>query len=73
MPLHGVRAAAIICHGGSSVRAIKNAVPVTQDFVRNRVNDRIHDEILRMTASRGVGGGIQAASDMNLGSLDDAR
>jgi len=48
-------------------------VRVTQDFVRNRVNDRIHDEILRMTASRGVGGGIHAAGDMKLGSLDDAR
>jgi hypothetical protein len=31
------------------VRAIKNAVRVTLDFVRNGVNDRIHDEIVRMT------------------------
>ena len=73
VPLLGVRAAAIICHGGSSVRAIKNAVRVTQDFVRNRVNDRIHDEILRMTASRGVGDGFDAGGDMKLGGLDDAR
>jgi glycerol-3-phosphate acyltransferase PlsX len=50
VPLLGVRAAAIICHGGSSARAIKNAVRVTLDFVQNRVNDRIHDEIARMTA-----------------------
>jgi phosphate acyltransferase len=49
VPLLGVRAAAIICHGGSSARAIKNAVRVTLDFVRNRVNDRIHDEVLKMT------------------------
>jgi glycerol-3-phosphate acyltransferase PlsX len=49
VPLLGMRGAAIICHGGSSARAIKNAVRVTLDFVRNGVNDRIHDEIARMT------------------------
>jgi glycerol-3-phosphate acyltransferase PlsX len=52
VPLLGVRGAAIICHGGSSVRAIKNAVRVTLDFVRNRVNDRIHEEIVRIAAGR---------------------
>ncbi len=50
VPLLGVRAAAIICHGGSSARAVKNAVRVALDFHENRVNDRIHDEIARMTA-----------------------
>ena len=70
VPLLGVRAAAIICHGGSSVRAIKNAVRVTLDFVRNRVNDRIHDEILRITAAsapRGplTGGGAMASEGLN--------
>src|SRR3989442_2233077 len=45
VPLLGVRAAAIICHGGSSGRAIKNAVRVTQEFVSNPLNDRIHDAI----------------------------
>src|SRR5258705_8742160 len=60
VPLLGVRAAAIICHGGSSVRAIKNAVRVTHEFVRNRVNDRIRDEILTMTAAKTSGAGIPA-------------
>jgi glycerol-3-phosphate acyltransferase PlsX len=50
VPLLGLRAAAIVCHGGSSPRAIKNAVRVNLDFVRNRVNDRIRDEILKLTA-----------------------
>jgi len=50
VPLLGLRAAAIVCHGGSSPRAIKNAVRVNLDFVRNCVNDRIRDEILKMTA-----------------------
>jgi len=49
VPLLGVRGASIICHGGSSARAIKNAVRVTIDFLQNRVNDRIHDEIARLT------------------------
>ena len=46
VPLLGMKGAAIICHGGSSARAIQNAVRVSIDFVRNRVNDRIHDELL---------------------------
>jgi phosphate acyltransferase len=49
VPLLGMKGAAIICHGGSSPRAIKNAVRVAVDFVQNRVNDRIQDEIPRMT------------------------
>jgi glycerol-3-phosphate acyltransferase PlsX len=52
VPLLGVRAAAIISHGGSSPRAIKNAVRVAVDFVKTRVNDRIHDEILKMRPIR---------------------
>ena len=52
VPLLGIRAPSIICHGGSSPRAIKNAVRVAIDFVVNRVNDRIHDEIVKMTPSR---------------------
>jgi glycerol-3-phosphate acyltransferase PlsX len=54
VPLLGLRAAAIISHGGSSPRAIKNAVRVAAEFVETRVNDRIHDEILKMTPMRDV-------------------
>jgi glycerol-3-phosphate acyltransferase PlsX len=50
VPLLGVRGAAVICHGGSSARAIKNAVRVALDFNRNRVNDRIQDEIPRIAS-----------------------
>lgn len=63
VPLLGVRAAAIICHGGSSARAIKNAVRVTLDFVRNRVNDRIHDEVLKITAG---GPGLPLSGESSL-------
>jgi fatty acid/phospholipid biosynthesis enzyme len=40
-----VRGTAIVCHGGSSARAIRNAVRVALEFNRHKVNDRIHDDI----------------------------
>ncbi|MBI1950364.1 MAG: phosphate acyltransferase PlsX [Acidobacteria bacterium] len=73
VPLLGVRGAAIICHGGSSVRAIKNAVRVTLDFVRNRVNDRIHEEILTIAAARGTGAAPPAGTRVAAEGTDDAR
>ncbi len=73
VPLLGVRGAAIICHGGSSVRAIKNAVRVTLDFVRNRVNDRIHEEILTIAAARGTGAALPAGARAAAEGTDDAR
>jgi phosphate acyltransferase len=48
VPLLGVNGAAIICHGRSSPRAIQNAVRAAAEFVRNRVNDRIRDEMARL-------------------------
>ena len=49
MPLLGVRGSAIICHGRSSAKAIKNAVRVAAEVIESRVNDRIQDV---MTAQR---------------------
>jgi len=43
MPLLGVRGSAIICHGRSSPRAIKNAVRVAAEAIEGRVNDRIQE------------------------------
>ena len=48
VPLLGLRGTAIVCHGGSSARAIKNAVRVALEFNRHRVNDGIRDEIVRI-------------------------
>jgi glycerol-3-phosphate acyltransferase PlsX len=45
VPLLGVRGTAIVCHGGSSARAIRNAVRVAIEFNQHRVNDRIRDDI----------------------------
>jgi len=43
MPLLGVKGSAIICHGRSSARAIKNAVRVAGEVIEGRVNDRIQE------------------------------
>ena len=38
-PLLGVNGVALICHGGSNARAIKNAIRVAGDFARSRLGD----------------------------------
>lgn len=40
-PLLGINGASIICHGASPVKAIKNAVRVAAEWVRNDVNEHI--------------------------------
>ncbi len=44
-PLLGVRGVCIICHGMSSPRAIKNAILVAENFVKQKVNDYIEQQI----------------------------
>ena len=40
-PLLGINGASIICHGASPVKAIKNALRVAAEWVRNDVNEHI--------------------------------
>jgi glycerol-3-phosphate acyltransferase PlsX len=40
-PLLGINGASIVCHGASPVKAIKNALRVATQWVRNDVNDHI--------------------------------
>lgn len=40
-PLLGINGVVIICHGGSSSRAIKNAILAAERFVASGINDRI--------------------------------
>jgi glycerol-3-phosphate acyltransferase PlsX len=63
VPLLGLRGTAIVCHGGSSARAIKNAVRVALHFNGHHVNDRIRDEIVRIAPRDtrvAAGGGLPA-------------
>lgn len=67
VPLLGVRGASIISHGGSSPLAIKNAVRVAIDFVQNCVNDRIHDEITKLTSASGLRPPLRGAASAAAG------
>ena len=40
-PLLGVNGSCIICHGGSSAKAIKNAIRVAGEFVTSQLNEKI--------------------------------
>jgi phosphate acyltransferase len=45
-PLLGVNGVCMICHGGSSSKAIKNAIREAAEFVKVQVNQHIMDSIL---------------------------
>jgi len=44
-PLLGISGVSLICHGGSSPKAIKNAVGVARSIVQNNLNNRIETRI----------------------------
>ena len=45
----GVKGAIVVCHGRSSPKAIQNGIRVAVEFVRNRVAERIQEEIHRLS------------------------
>ena len=57
----GVNGVSIICHGISSPRAIRNAILVAENFVTQRVNDYIENEI----NSKGLLGKTNEADSRN--------
>lgn len=50
-PLMGIDGVCIISHGRSNAKAVKNAIRVAQEFIQNKVNRHIEDEIDRLAAS----------------------
>jgi glycerol-3-phosphate acyltransferase PlsX len=44
-PLLGIKGIAIICHGRSTGKAVKNAIRVAHELCVNRVNEKIEEEI----------------------------
>jgi phosphate acyltransferase len=44
-PLLGVKGVAIICHGRSTAKAIKNAIRIAHELCLHRVNEKIEEEI----------------------------
>lgn len=51
--LLGINGVCIIGHGRSNVMAVKNAVKMAKDFVRNRVQDKIKAEIALLSGEAG--------------------
>ncbi len=46
-PLIGVKGLAIVCHGSSSSKAIKNAIFLAHEYIERGINDKIVDELHR--------------------------
>jgi glycerol-3-phosphate acyltransferase PlsX len=44
-PLLGVNGVGIVCHGGSSPKAIKNAVKMARRYVKNRIQEKLSQNI----------------------------
>ena len=44
-PLIGINGVAMICHGGSNVKAIKNAIHFAHEYVRKGVNQRLAEKM----------------------------
>lgn len=51
-PLLGVRGVCIICHGNSSVNAVKNAIRVAAEFASGQANTQIEEELGCWSASQ---------------------
>ncbi|HEV8616328.1 MAG TPA: phosphate--acyl-ACP acyltransferase, partial [Methylomirabilota bacterium] len=56
-PLLGIDGAAIICHGASPVKAIKNAVRVAGEWAKTGLNEQIRAALEAETAHGGREGG----------------
>ena len=44
-PILGIKGVGIVCHGGSSVKAIKNAVKMAHDFAKENIQDKLSEQI----------------------------
>lgn len=53
-PLLGVKGVCIICHGRSNGKAMRNAIRVAAEFSRERVNERIENELRQFSAERAI-------------------
>lgn len=51
-PLLGVNGVGIVCHGGSSARAIKNAIELTALYIKNRVLEKMALQLKDLRAEK---------------------
>ena len=45
-PILGIKGVGIVCHGASSVKAIKNAVRMAHDFAKEKIQDKLSEQIV---------------------------
>ena len=50
-PILGVKGVGIVCHGGSSVKAIKNAVRMAHDFAKENIQAKLAEQITAYRSS----------------------
>jgi len=50
-PILGIKGVGIVCHGGSSVKAIKNAIRMADDYAKSDFKDRISRQIVEYQQS----------------------
>jgi glycerol-3-phosphate acyltransferase PlsX len=50
-PLLGIDGVCLICHGGSNVKAIKNAVRFAHEYALKGVNQRVAEKVSEITCS----------------------
>ena len=50
-PILGVKGVGIVCHGGSSVKAIKNAVRMARDFAKENIQAKLAEQITAYRSS----------------------
>jgi len=56
-PLLGIEGTGMICHGGSSARAITNAIRMAHDYAAKRVNEKLAAQLQRCAAEDHKGAG----------------
>ncbi len=62
-PLLGFKGCAIVCHGSSSPKAIKNAIRVAAEYADRRINERIEEELSAHHKRRAVAAGNPGRED----------
>ncbi len=55
----GVNGVGMVCHGGSSARAIKNAIGLAALYVENRVLDKMAAQLAALKAIEAHAGGLR--------------
>ena len=53
-PLLGIKGLGIVCHGGSSPKAITNALLMADHYAKNNVSQRLSDEMQQFKAQENI-------------------